>query len=64
MSEWFRAEHADVPWHHIVGMRHKIAQDYMDIDFDIVWDVATVEMPRLLATLSRVVGDTREPGSH
>ena len=28
----FREEHADVPWQRIVGMRHKLIHDYLEID--------------------------------
>lgn len=29
----------------IVGMRHKIVHDYLDIDFDVVWEVVTGGSP-------------------
>lgn len=61
VSDRFRAAHPELPWRHIVGMRHKIVHDYMDIDFDIVWDVATADMPGLLAILVDIAGDPSAP---
>jgi len=55
VSPEFRRRHPDVPWSHIVGMRHKIVHDYLDIDFDIVWDVATVDFPALASGLASLV---------
>jgi len=47
--------HPDVPWKKIVGMRHKVVHDYLHTDFDIVWDVATVNLPPLVAELEKIV---------
>ena len=51
LSAAFRARHPDVPWRQIIGMRHRIVHDYLDVDFDIVWDVSTADFPALLAVL-------------
>lgn len=55
VSSSFRDRHRDVPWNSIVGMRHKVVHDYMHVDYDLVWDVATTELPRLLGQLERIV---------
>ena len=44
-----------IPWHQIIGMRHRIVHDYINIDTDIVWEVVSVELEPLLAELTRVV---------
>ena len=33
--------HPQVPWREIIGTRNKIIHDYMGVDFDVVWEVAT-----------------------
>ncbi len=38
----------------MIGMRHKIAHDYMQVNFDIVWDAATMDLPLLLEKLNRI----------
>jgi uncharacterized protein with HEPN domain len=47
-----------IPWSQITGMRHKVVHDYMTIDYDIVWDVLTRDLPPLITALEGVV-----PGS-
>jgi uncharacterized protein with HEPN domain len=47
--------HPEIPWELIVGMRHKIVHDYMDVDFDIVWESATRDVPILKAQLEKIV---------
>ena len=59
VSPAFQQAHPLVPWRKIIGMRHKVVHDYLHVDFDIVWDVATVNVPPLLAQLEGIV--PREP---
>jgi uncharacterized protein with HEPN domain len=40
-----------VPWRELVGMRHKIVHDQFDVDFDVVWQVATEDLPDLIEAL-------------
>lgn len=30
-------KHAEVEWAEIIGMRHKIVHDYLDVDLEILW---------------------------
>ena len=55
VSSAFQQAHPQVPWNKIVGMRHKVVHDYLHIDFDIVWDVATVNVPPLVVQLEEIV---------
>jgi uncharacterized protein with HEPN domain len=51
VSEAWRRDHPEIEWPKIVGMRNRIVHDYRNINFDVVWDIATVEIPRLIAAL-------------
>ncbi|MEJ2287437.1 MAG: DUF86 domain-containing protein, partial [Deinococcales bacterium] len=33
------------PWRQITGIRHRLVHDYMDVDYDILWEVATRDLP-------------------
>ncbi len=55
VSGEFQAVHPEIPWHSIIGMRHKVVHDYLDVDYNIVWDVATGELPPLIAKLENLV---------
>jgi uncharacterized protein with HEPN domain len=46
-----RAELNDIPWPNIVGMRNRLIHGYFDINLDIVWQTATVELLPLIAAL-------------
>ncbi|GMV99576.1 MAG: hypothetical protein AMXMBFR84_07150 [Candidatus Hydrogenedentota bacterium] len=51
LSTAFRETHPNVPWKKIVGMRHRIVHDYLSVDFDLVWEVATTNVRQLAAIL-------------
>lgn len=51
VSAEYRDAHPEVPWADIVGMRSKIVHDYMNVDEDIVWEVATSDLPSLVILL-------------
>ena len=55
VSRAFTDAHPEVPWRAIVGMRHRIVHDYLYVDFDIVWDVATKDLPALIRSLEAIV---------
>jgi len=50
-----RDSHPEIPWADIVGMRSKIVHDYMNVDEDIVWEVATRDLPALVEALGRLL---------
>lgn len=50
-----QAAHAEIPWREIIGMRHKIVHDYMNLDEDVLWEVVTQDLKPLIATLEQIV---------
>jgi uncharacterized protein with HEPN domain len=55
VSPEFQQRYPAIPWAKIVGMRHKVVHDYLHVDYDIVWDVATHELPPLIRELRKIV---------
>lgn len=55
ITETFRAEHPQIQWTPMIGMRHRIVHVYFDVDLDIVWDTATKNLPALLNALNDVL---------
>ena len=51
VSPEFCENHPDIRWADIIGMRHKVVHDYLGIDDDIVWQVATEDLPKLVTSL-------------
>jgi uncharacterized protein with HEPN domain len=51
VSEEFKEEYPKIPWHEIIGMRHRIVHDYMNVDEDVVWSVVEDDLRPLLGVL-------------
>ncbi|OQA41416.1 MAG: hypothetical protein BWY52_02570 [Chloroflexi bacterium ADurb.Bin325] len=55
LSQEFRANHAEIPWAQIIGMRHVLVHGYFDIDLDIVWAAIEKDIPPLKAAVAAVL---------
>jgi uncharacterized protein with HEPN domain len=67
VSRTFVADHAEIPWKEITGIRHKLIHDYFEVDVAIVWTTATVNVPRVLPTIREAadtLGDDVVPDGH
>ncbi len=45
-EEW-RASHPEIPWRQIIAMRNVMIHGYDTIMDDVLWDVATKDVPQL-----------------
>jgi uncharacterized protein with HEPN domain len=52
LSAGFKAAHPEIPWPDIINLRHRIAHDYRNIDFTIIWDIVQNELPSLIQFLN------------
>lgn len=50
-----QAQHSEVPWAAIVGLRNLLAHGYETIDAEKLWQTATVSVPELLRHLDAVI---------
>ena len=57
LSDDFREQHDDVPWRAIIGMRNRIAHDYLNIDLDVVWDVVQHDLPELKRRVQEMLNE-------
>lgn len=55
VTEAYCAVHPEVPWADIAGFRHKLVHDYSGIDFGILWDTMTNDVPALLTMFRNLV---------
>jgi uncharacterized protein with HEPN domain len=50
-----RAQHSEIPWASIIGMRNRLVHVYFDIDHEQVWKALVEDLPPLLAALQKIV---------
>ena len=46
-----RTKHPEVDWIGIIGMRHRIVHDYINVDTERVWDVLQNDLSQLIEQL-------------
>ena len=51
----FAAAHPDVDWCRIAGTRHRLVHDYDEVDYDVLWDSMTNDIPRLRPLIKSLV---------
>lgn len=47
----------NIAWGDIIGMRNRLAHDYLNVDYDIVWTVVTKNLPELIEQLDVLIAD-------
>ncbi len=45
----------DIPWAEIISIRNRFIHGYNAIDFDILWQIVTQDLPKLIATLRGIL---------
>lgn len=51
VPERVRADHPEVPWRKIDGLRKRLVHGYLGIDEDVVWSVLQHDLPPLVEAL-------------
>jgi uncharacterized protein with HEPN domain len=49
-----RVRYPGIPWPQIVGLRNRLIHGYDNVDFDILWQVVTHDLPPLIAELEKI----------
>lgn len=47
VSQEIKAQHQEIPWRQMAGLRDVLIHDYMGISLKIVWNVVQNELPQL-----------------
>lgn len=47
LSDRFIAQHPGVPWRNIIATRDRVVHGYFEVDPDVLWDVAVIDVPHL-----------------
>ena len=47
LPESARSSAQDIPWRQMIGTRNRVVHGYDAIDWNIVWDIATIHAPAL-----------------
>ena len=51
----FAEAHSDIDWRRIAGTRHRLVHDYDEVDYDVLWDAMTNDIPHLRPLIKALV---------
>jgi uncharacterized protein with HEPN domain len=50
-----RTRHADISWSEIISLRNRLIHGYDTVDFDILWQIVSQDLPRLIDSLRKTL---------
>jgi uncharacterized protein with HEPN domain len=55
ISRRFQEAHPDIPWRQIIGLRNVLAHEYGEIRHELIFRIATDQIPTLIALLEPLI---------
>ena len=55
VSETAQRQNPGIPWAKIIGMRNRLVHGYDVIDYGLLWDTVTSDLPPLIEALQEIV---------
>lgn len=50
-----------IPWPQLISLRNRLIHGYDQVDFDVVWQILTQDLPPLVDELERIVPTLNDP---
>lgn len=57
VSDELRGAHPEIEWPQIISFRHRATHAYFAVDWDIVFDIVTNDVPRLREALAPILAE-------
>lgn len=50
-----QSQHPQIPWAQIISLRNRLIHGYDTVDFDILWQIVSEDLPPLVAALEAII---------
>jgi len=60
VSDQCQDMYPEIPWRQMAGMRNRLIHGYFDVDLNIVWKIATIDLPALITELQQALSSNSE----
>jgi len=59
-----RSKYSSIPWLQIIGMRNRLIHGYDEIDFEILYQTISRDLPQLIAELEKITPHRKDRDGH
>jgi uncharacterized protein with HEPN domain len=60
ISRSLQEQHGAIPWREIAGTRDRLIHGYFDVDLDIIWEILSEDLPKLIPHLRKAIAKADE----
>ncbi len=53
-------KYPDLPWKKMYNLRNMVSHEYFTIDYEIIWNIATKNLPENKEVLIRIIAETKK----
>ena len=54
-----KTQYPNVPWEEMYRLRNLISHEYFGIDHEILWNIATIQLPQNLEDIKRILSQEK-----
>ena len=55
VPEEIQKKYPEIPWKKMYGLRNLISHEYFGIDYEMIWQIATVNLPQNVIDLQKII---------
>jgi len=55
LPDQVRAQHPDIPWRSIAGLRDKVIHGYIGVDYELLWETIELKLPIVIRGLHTIL---------
>jgi uncharacterized protein with HEPN domain len=55
IPEEIQLKYPEIPWKKMYGLRNLISHEYFGVDYEMIWEIATVNLPKNISDLQRII---------
>lgn len=55
LSPDLKAQHREIEWKKMAGMRDRLIHGYFEVDYELVWEIVIDKIPKLKITIENII---------
>lgn len=60
IPEDIQKKYPEIPWRKMYGLRNLISHEYFGIDYEMLWEIAKVNLPRNIEDLRKIIEEIKK----